>query len=205
MVTAIAGILIVSVLTVTLFFYGNVIRGNLQARLAVESQNILRSVVEDLRISSGIRANNTITDPSVGGWSTSNSSLILIVASPAVDSSNNFIIDTSTGYPYQNEIIYFANGGRLYKRFLAHPDASGNKLKTSCPAASSSPSCPPDVILSSNFETMNFVFYDQDDNITTTLPQARSIGLAVMVKRKSFGKDLKFDNKIRITLRNNTG
>lgn len=204
MVTAIAGLLVVSVMSVTFVFYGDIIRGNQQARLAVESQNILRNIVEELRLSSGIRANNSIADSNApgGGWTTSNENLILIISTPVLDASNDFVTDPVTGSPYQNEIVYFANGGILYKRILANPDATGNTLKTSCPAASASASCPADVKMSENFETMHFIFYDQDDAITTTLTAAKSIELTIEMLRRSFGQVIEFDNRIRITLRN---
>jgi type II secretory pathway pseudopilin PulG len=203
-VTAIAGLLIASTLTVMLFFYGDTLRANLQSQLAVESQGILRSVVEELRLSSGIKASNTNDDPNApaGGWTTSNSDLILIISTPVLDSSNEFIFDPLTGSPYQNEIVYFAVDNILYKRFLANTDASGNTMKTSCPHSSASPSCPPDVELSQNFETMNFMFYDQDNNSTTVLANARSIEITIEMLRAAFGKDIEFDNNIRITLRN---
>lgn len=205
-VTAIAGLLVASSVTIMLFFYGDVLRGNIQSQLAVESQNILRSVVEELRVSSGVRSTNSNADangPS-GGWTTSNDDLILIISTPVLDSSNEFVINPITGSPYQNEIVYFADGKTLYKRYLANASAAGNTVKTSCPASAASPSCPPDVVMSSNFETMNFEFYDQDDNHTTNLSDARSIELTIEMSRKSFGKDIEFDNKIRITLRNTT-
>lgn len=204
MVTAIAGLLVVSVLSVTLVFYGDIIRGNQQARLAVESQNILRNVVEELRVSSGIRANNAIADSNApgGAWSTSNEDLILIISTPVLDSTNNFVVNPITGSPYQNEIVYFADNGTLYKRHLANTSATGNTVKTSCPAVSASASCPADVVMSQNFETMHFVFYDQDDVITTTLADAKSIELTVEMLRRSFGQIIEFDNRIRITLRN---
>lgn len=203
-VTAVAGLLVVSSVTVMLFFYGDVLRGNLQSRLAVESQNVLRAVVEDLRISSSIRANNSIADANApgGSWTTSNSNLILIISTPAVDSSNGFIIDSLSGYPYQNEIVYFASGDTLFKRVLANPSASGNRFKTTCPAALASSACPGDVVMSDNFETMDFKFYNQDNNLTTDLTLARSIEMSIDMQRQSFGKEIVFNNNIRITLRN---
>lgn len=204
-VTAVAGMLIVSTLTIMLFFYGDVIRSNLRARLAVESQNILRQVVEDLRISSSIRTSNTIADANSpgGGWNTSVANLILIISTPALDANNNFIIDSNTGYPYQNEIVYHASGDKLYKRFLANTSAAGNRVKTSCPPALATSSCPADALMSNNFKAMNFVFYDQDDVLTAILENARSIRLTIEVNRRSYAKDIKFSNTMRITLRNN--
>lgn len=184
--------------------YGDTLRTTLYAQLATESQTVLRSVVEELRQSSSIRTNNANPDSFApgGSWTTSNSNLILIISTPALNSSNNFIIDSDTGDPYQNEIVYFASGGRLYKRFLANPSAPGNTRKTTCPQANSSASCPPDIIMTNNFKTLSFIFYDQDDATTTSIPNARSIRLFIQMERRSYGKTLTFDNNIRITIRN---
>lgn len=203
-VITVGAILIVPTVTVMFGFYSNTIKNNLQARLAVESQNILRSVVEELRVSSGVRAINTIVDSNApgGSWTTSNANLVLIISTPVLDSSNDFVIDPSTGYPYQNELVYFAENGKLYKRYLANSAATGNRYKTSCPAALATATCPADVKLSDNFKTMSFLFYDQDNNATTTLADARSINLTIQMERKTFGQTIEFANNIRITLRN---
>lgn len=203
-VIGISSILLVSFMTVSVYMYGDTVRTSLYSQLATESETVLRSVVEELRQSSSIRSSNANPDANApgGAWTTSNSNLILIISTPALDSSNNFIIDTNTGYPYQNEIVYFASGNTLYKRFLANPSAAGNTRKTTCPQAASSSSCPPDIIMSTNFKTLSFIFYDQDDNVTASIPNARSIKLFIQMQRKTFGKTLQFDNNIRITIRN---
>ncbi len=201
---AIASMLILSFVTVSLYMYGDTVRSTLYAQLATESQNILRSVVEELRQSSSIRSSNANPDPNAPGgtWSTSNSSLILIISTPALDGSNNFIMNSDTGYPYQNEIVYFVSGNTLYKRTLVDTNAAGNAEKRSCPISLQTASCPADIVMSRNFSDMNFVFYDQDDAITTNIPNARSIKLILQMQRQSFGKTLHFDNTIRITIRN---
>lgn len=201
-VIGISSVLLLAFMTVSVYMYGDTIRSSLYAQLATESERVLRSVVEELRQSSAIESTNTIADANAPGgtWTTSNSNLILIISTPALDSSNNFIVNPSTGYPYQNEIVYYASGTKLYKRYLANPAATGNTRKTTCPVATAT--CPADIQMSNNFKTLNFVFYDQDDNVTTTIPSARSIKLLLQMQRKTYGKTLTFDNTIRITMRN---
>lgn len=201
---AVGGVMAVVLFTATMFMYGGVMQNDARARLIVESQNILRNVVDELRVGSGIRTSNQITDANepVGGWTTSNADLILIVASPVLDSSGQFIVDPLTGEPYQNELIYFAEGTTLYKRILANPSAVGNTLTTSCPAAVSGPSCPPDRQLSENFTDMSFVFYDQDNTETTDPALARSAAILIEMGRRVYGQNIDIDNQIRITLRN---
>jgi type II secretory pathway pseudopilin PulG len=203
-VIGIASALLVSFFTVSIYMYGDTLRSSLYSQLASESQSILRSVVEELRQSSAIHQSNQNPDTNAPGgqWTTSNSNLILIISTPALDSSNNFILNPSTGYPYENEIVYFTSSGRLYKRYLANSAASGNSRKTTCPQASATSSCPPDILMSSNFKTLSFVFYDQDDAVTTNVTTARSIKLLITMERRSYGKTLTFDNTIRITMRN---
>jgi len=203
-VLSVASVLLIATMTVSVYFYGSTVKSNLQARLAVESQNILRSIVEELRVSSGVRATNANADPHApaGGWTTSNASLVLIIATPVIDTANNFVINPTTGEPYQNEIVYFANGNTLYKRYLADVNAPDNRFKTSCPATLATADCPADVKLSDTFKTMNFTFYDQDDVQTIDLAAARSINMTIYMERKTFGDTLTFTNNIRITLRN---
>jgi prepilin-type N-terminal cleavage/methylation domain-containing protein len=201
---AIIGLLIVPATFVILYFYGGTIQNNLQARLAVESGTLLRSMVDELRVASGIRSNNTITDANApaGGWTTSNASLVLIIATPVIDTTNSYVIDPSTGEPYQNELVYFATGGVLYKRYLANGSAPGNRFKTSCPAAVATSLCPTDVVLSKHFKAMSFQFYDQDDASTAVYANARSIQMTLQMEDKTFGRTISFSNNIRITMRN---
>lgn len=200
----VSAILVATLLTVTFSFYGNSVRSSTQARLAVESENILRSIVEELRISSGVRAANTISDPNApsGGWTTSNASLVLIISTPVFDSSNNFVIDPATGDPYQNEIVYYAANNTLYKRYLANASAPGNMFKTSCPAALATATCPADVALSNHFKDMTFVFYDENNAVTNTLSAARSVKMTIDMEQNAFGNIITFTNNIRMTMRN---
>ena len=204
MVIAVSSMVLLAFMTVSIYMYGDTVRASIYSQLATESETVLRSVVEELRQSSSIRTTNANPDSNAPGgtWTTSNTSLILIISTPVLDSANNFIIDSNTGYPYQNEIVYYASGAKLYKRILANPNATGNTEKTSCPQALSSATCPADILMSSNFKSLSFVFYDQDDAVTTSIPDARSIKLYIQMQRRTFGKTINFDNNIRITIRN---
>jgi type II secretory pathway pseudopilin PulG len=202
----VAGILITTLLTVTFFFYGSTLRNSNEARLAVESQNILRSIAEELRVSSGIRTTSLPDANATGGqWTTSDTNLVLIIASPAFDSSNEFISDPSGGV-YNNEIVYFAQGSKLYKRFLTPSGATGNRTKTSCPAATSSATCPEDVLLTEHFKALSFKFYNQDNSLIvspTPITNARSVEFKIDMQEKAFGSIVTYNNKIRMTMRNN--
>lgn len=201
---ALMAIVAVSFLAVFTNFLVVSSRTNATIEITSESQNLLRVMVEELRYGAGVRQTNSIADPNgpVGGWNTDNSNFVIITAVPAQDSANQYIIDPDTGSPYLNEFVYHKSGSKLYKRTLAHPNATGNKLKTSCPAAAASSSCPADRELAQNINTMSFTLYDQDDVLTTNALLARSIKIDLSLQTKTFGDPLKFDNSIRITLRN---
>ena len=192
------GILITSLLAFGTYYFANVTRYNAFVQMSVDSQNLLRATVEQLRYGAGVRQSNTVSDPNapVGGWNTSNDDFVIIIAVPAIDSDREYIIDSETGSPYNNELVYFKSGTNLYRRILAHPDAIGNTLRTSCPAAQASEACPPDNKLVENLDSMVFTLYDQDDAVTTDPLLARSVKIDLGLAKVTL------DNSIRVTLRN---
>ena len=198
------GILITSLLAFGTYYFANVTRYNAFVQMSVDSQNLLRATVEQLRYGAGVRQAATVSDPNapVGGWNTSNDDFVIVIAVPAIDSDREYIIDPNTGSPYNNELVYFKNDTNLYRRTLAHPDAVGNTLKTSCPAAQASESCPPDNKLVENLDSMIFTLYDQDDAVTADPLLARSVKIDLGLAKVTFGNDLTLDNSIRVTLRN---
>ena len=176
-------------------FFALMSRNNAANDLTTSSQNLLRSTVETLRVGGGVRQTNTIADANapVGGWNTSNEDFVIVIASPALDSSRQYIIDPQTGSPYMNELVYFKDGLNLVRRTLAHPDAVGNSQTTSCPA---------DKVLAEYVKDMVFTLYDQDDNSTNDPLAAFSIKIDLAMERDVAGPPLTLDNSIRVTLRN---
>lgn len=194
-----------TVLSISLFFFADVMRANSQTQLLAESQIALGRVVEDMRTGSAILLNNTITDVNepVGGWTTSNTDLILIVATPSIDNTNNFIIDVDTGNPYQDEFIYFTDGdNHLHKRILANTAAPGNIATTTCPEDIATASCPADKFLTENFDDMTFSFFDRDNNATADPTLARSAEINIYMNKQVFGRIVTAENNIRMSLRN---
>jgi len=200
----ILGILLVSVLTIFTNFFVIMTRTNALIDMTVDSQNLLRTAVEELRYGAGVRQSNTIADANApsGGWDTDNAAFVIVIAVPAVDADRNYIIDTDTGSPYMNELVYYKNGTTLYKRILAHPSAADNLLVTSCPASLASASCPADRKLVDNVDSMTFILYDQDNILTTDPLLARSVEIDLTLVKDTFGEPLTYDNSVRITLRN---
>lgn len=201
---AVMAILIVSLLAVFVNFFANMTRTNMLIDMTTDSQGLLRTIVEELRYGAGVRVSSTISDPNAppAGWDTSNADFVIVVAVPAVDSSRDYIIDPSTGSPYLNELVYFKSDKVLYKRILANPTATGNSLATSCPASVATASCKADRKLVNNVEDMVFTLYDQDNAVTTDPLLARSIKIDLVLQRDTFGAPLRYDNSVRVTLRN---
>jgi prepilin-type N-terminal cleavage/methylation domain-containing protein len=198
--------LVVSALSLILFiaFYGGILRADVESRLVVDSQILLRNLVDELRIATAIRENNLNPDTYApgGGWATDLDNAILIVAIPARDENKDFIIDPLTGEPYENEIVYFAEGDVLYRRSIPHPDATGNTLGPTCPAANSTTSCIADRELSDDFIELEFVFYDQDNAVTTSTDLAESVEMNIELGRPVFSGEVNIQNRIRMTMRN---
>jgi len=177
-------------------------RNNHLSEMTISSQNLIRSTVESLRYGDGVRQTNQITDPNspFGGWNTSNSAFVIIIAVPALTATHSYIIDPDTGNPYMNEYVYYRNGTTLMKRTLANPNATGNSLKTSCPTASGS--CPADRTLALYVNSMVFTLYDQDGAQTADATLARSVNIALTMQRNAPGSPLNLTTSIRVTLRN---
>lgn len=198
-------ILVVAFFTFVSDYFILAVRNNDSIDMTVSSQNLLRSTVEALRFGDGVRQSNTISDSNApaGGWNTSNTNFVIIIAIPALDSSRNYIIDSSTGSPYMNELVYFKSGNSLMRRTLANPSALGNSLATTCPASIATPSCRADVDLADYFSSMSFTLYDQNAAVTADPTLARSIKIDLTMSRTVFNKVISLSNSIRVTLRNN--
>lgn len=181
-----------------------IVKNNANIDMSSTAQNLLRTTTESIRDGDGIRQTNTIADPNspAGGWNTSNNNFVVVIDTPALDSSHNYIVDPSTGNPYMNQLVYYKSGVSLYERQLANPNAAGNSLKTSCPTGHTSPSCPADPNLGDSFNSMAFTLYDQDNALTTDPTQARLIKISLSMQRKVFGESISLNTDMAVTLRN---
>lgn len=185
-------------------YFVTITRNNELSDMTMNSQNLLRTTVENIRFGNGVETTNTITDPNApaGGWNTSNSSFVIVIPVPAVDSSKNWIVDPNTGSPYMNELVYYKDGTSLYERILANPNASGDSLRTSCPASAATDTCRADPQLATYVSSMNFTLYDQNDAQTSNPAQARSIAISLTMQRNAPVSPLTLTTNIRVTLRN---
>lgn len=201
---SIAAILTVVMMVVMIYFYGDVLKSQATAELAIESQTVLRRIVEDTRLADAIRSTNQINDPNspVGGWTTSDPSNVLIVATPATDDTQSILYNPDDAYPYENEVVYFGIGNSMYRRTLKNTDAIGNIAITTCPEDTVTASCPSDTTLSEYLTNLTFVFYDINNQTTSDATQARSISITINLQRTVYGNQISFNNTVRTTLRN---
>lgn len=202
---SVLAIISVSILTSITYYFASVNRNNMIIDMTTDAQNLLRNTSEEIRYGSGVRQTNALPDGNApaGGWNTSNTSFVIIITMPATDADSNYIIDSSSGNPYNNEFVYFREGSALYRRKLANASAVGNTEKTTCPTASATTTCPADSKLIDYLNTIQFTLYDQDNAVTTNTTLARSVLVDLSQRRETFGNALRLDNSIRATLRNN--
>ncbi len=200
----ITSMLMLVMTTIMIYYYGDILKSQATAELAIESQTVLRKIIEDTRLADAIRTTNLITDSyaPTGGWVTNDPSDILIIATPAITSSRAIIYNSLDNYPYENEAIYFKSGGVFYRRILKNTAATGNIVTTSCPLANVTATCPQDIALSNNLSDLSFTFYDINNATTADASKSRSISVTVNMQRKVYGTTITFNNTVRTTLRN---
>ena len=58
---SIASILTLVITTITVYYYGDILRSQATAELAIESQTVLRKIIEDTRLADAIRTTNYMT------------------------------------------------------------------------------------------------------------------------------------------------
>ncbi len=203
-VVTVLAIIGVTFLGIIVNYFVVIVRNNELTSMTVNSQNLLRSTVENIRFGDGVEQTNQVYDPNApaGGWSTSDSNFVIIIAVPAETSSHAYIIDPSTGSPYMNELVYYKDGETLMERKLANPDATGDTMVTTCPPSLESSSCPSDTQLANYVNSMLFTLYDQDAAVTTNPALARSIGITLNMQRNAPGEPLNLTTTTRVTLRN---
>jgi type II secretory pathway pseudopilin PulG len=82
----------------------------------------------------------------------------------SVNISGQYIMNGTQ--PYEDEyVLYLSGSGKsLMQRSLANPSASGNKLKTSCPANLATVSCPADKILATDLASIDMRYFSRTGN-----------------------------------------
>lgn len=179
---------------------------NTRAELISDAQTALDIAVTDMRVASGAQENNRWGDPNAPGapgnqysW-TSNADRV-VLASPTENTNGDVIFTDASQYISQkDDEIYFVSGGVLYKRIVA-ANVANNKAKTTCPQALATTACPNDKVLMRNVESINFKYYNNQDEEVSP-PEARSIEMTVNMKIRKYGQDIEASYKTRAVFRN---
>lgn len=101
----------------------------------------------------------TITMPASGSYAS-----VIYYEAPSIDSSKNYIMNGNQ--PYDDEFVLYLNGStkQLLLRTLVNPSASGDRLKTSCPASAATSSCPADTIIASDITAVDTRYFSRSGN-----------------------------------------
>lgn len=197
-VVSVLAILIVGFLTNT---FVNTMYKSARSDMLHETQLALDTMNTDIRHAANVDDQNRWPDENAPGgpysWRSDEDTLIL--ASPVVDSNNDFIYRDPFAYlTYKNNLIYFIDNNTLYRRTLA-ADVSGNDATTTCPEDSTS--CPGDSKLAEDVKTFHINYFDANDNEVPPT-NARSVQATLVVERHVYNRTLNVKYQIRAVFRN---
>jgi len=82
----------------------------------------------------------------------------------STNSSGAYIMNGSL--PYEDEYVLYLNGSTksLMFRSIANPNATGNRLKTSCPPSLATTSCPADKLVADNLASVGMRYFSKTGN-----------------------------------------
>jgi len=82
----------------------------------------------------------------------------------SINTSNAVVMNGTQ--PFEDEYVLYLNATdkQMYLRTLANPSVANNKIKTSCPPAQASTSCPADRIILSNINSIDTTYYSRSGN-----------------------------------------
>jgi prepilin-type N-terminal cleavage/methylation domain-containing protein len=205
-VTAVTGILLVIIMV---FVSNSLVSTTVQSArsdLLREAQQGLDGIGRDIRLSASAEENNRWEDENAPGaptdllsWESDNDTLILATA--AIDTENNVLFQDPLQYiTYKNNVIYFVEGGTLFRRTLA-ADIADNAARTSCPKQYATSSCKADSELMNNVTDFSVRYLSGDDEEVTP-PNARSVEISVKLQTTKYGRVLDAEYLTRMVFRN---
>jgi prepilin-type N-terminal cleavage/methylation domain-containing protein len=179
-VTALTAILSAVILQFSLSYmrFSSIVQSDSSA--FVERLNASDYLRENLGLSSGLIAQNSIndnntlvTDSDPQHWqvlypisnttygTTSSVTPLLYFKKYSKDSSGT-LISSGTSY-YEDEYVLYHDGSsqQLRVRTLANPDAAGNVRLTTCPVANASATCPADLVLMDNITSVKLRYFSR--------------------------------------------
>ncbi len=203
--TAVVGLLAVLIMNfLTNTLVDSVYKGA-RRDLLDEAQLTLDEMNQDIRFASNVDEQNRWPDDNAPGapsdlysWESDDNTVIL--ASPTVDSNNEFIYQDPFAYiTNKNNLIYFVENGTLYRRTLA-ADVSGNSAETTCPPGNAS-DCPEDSKLAEGVTNFHIDYFNANDQAVSP-SEARSIRVSLRLQREKYGRTLSVGYEIRSVFRN---
>lgn len=133
---------------------------------------------------------------------TSGATPVLYFKRLSTNSSQNVIYNGLL--PYEDEYIIYmdAPSKQLRVRVLANPNATGNALKTTCPPASASSSCPPDKILANDITGVSMRYFTKAGlDITYSETQMTDTSVTPNVTYTVYGPDYPVVEVVELTLK----
>lgn len=179
---------------------------NIRYQLLSNAENGLNTVTNDIRLATSADDNNRWQDANAPGapgnelsWTSDSDTLVLATA--AQDSSGNIIFEDTHDYvSAKNNVVYYLNGGSLYRRMLAAP-VSGNSATTTCPPSQTTANCPGDKDVLDDVSSFSVQYYD-GDNQQVDPAAAHSVQLNVQLMQHKFGQDISVNYTTRMVFRN---
>lgn len=189
-VTAILMAVIFGFMTSSLQQYSN---DTNRANLLNSAQTGFEVITNDIRLSANADTNNRWPDSSApsGDFSWTSDSDTLVLATATEDTNGNIIFADPANYISQkNNVIYFRQGDKLYKRVLAAPVAN-NAITTQ----------PTDKVILENVKEFNIKYIDEQ-NVEVDPVDARAIELYAKLEKKAFSEPVTVDYTTRMVFRN---
>jgi len=176
----------IMVFTVNYWRYGYMLQLDLETLgTRLNAGDFLREAIGS---SSGLVIQNSITDANTGNpdpnqgsgtyWlpihaipktitmgGTGTATPVIYFRRPSLNSSGNYIMNGTQ--PYEDEYVLYLDGTTkaLMQRSLANPNASGNRLKTSCPASLATSTCPADKTIASDVASVDTRYFSRTGNL----------------------------------------
>ncbi len=193
--------------------YGRLTQQGALINLQTEAQNIAFSMQDDVFFASSFEPtkNGNLADTyePAGGWDYDTAPATLIISTLALTESHRsenrqpVYINTEGCSPQEvlesnaelyNNVIYFANGTNLYKRYLSAPatmDTCGTSFfKQTCPEANASPVCPADRLLTDKLHSFTVTYFDTNNNATSNPSLADKVKVDLELKDKAFAEEI---------------
>jgi hypothetical protein len=164
--------------------YAFLLEGDLSTLITrLDAQDYLR---ENIGTSSGLIIQNSIPDshtnnpdvniasglywiplhaiPTTSSVSGSGTTPLLYFKRLSSNTSEAFIFNGTQ--PYEDEYVMYLNSAtkQILVRSLANPNAANNRIKTSCPPALSSASCPADKVIADDISSVAIKYFSRSGN-----------------------------------------